>query len=178
MGNPITRARPYAKAVFAQACEQESVQDWFKILNKLSAIVLDKQVLEVVKNPLIKQKIKADIVLKLLGGCGENEVASFLFILAEKQRLILLPEIFRLFQEYKNNHENKKEVMVITAYPLDDEYKEKLITALEKRFKAIVHLKIKKDPAIIGGAIIQTDDTVIDGSVRGQLNELKEQLLA
>jgi len=68
--------------------------------------------------------------------------------------------------------------MVITSYPLDDEYKEKLITALEKRFKARVHLKIKKDPSIIGGAIIQTDDTVIDGSVRGQLNELKEQLLA
>jgi len=48
MGNPITRARPYAKAVFAQACEQESVQDWFKILNKSSAIILDKQVFPLV----------------------------------------------------------------------------------------------------------------------------------
>ncbi|MGY0565495.1 MAG: F0F1 ATP synthase subunit delta, partial [Paraglaciecola chathamensis] len=97
-------------------------------------------------------------------------------VLAENKRVALLPEISALFAEFKANREKSVEVEVATAFELDAAIQEKLAKALSGKLEreVSVHTVINKD--LIGGVVIRAADIVIDGSVRGRLNNLAEAL--
>ena len=65
---------------------------------------------------------------------------------------------------------------LISAFDLDDAATEKLVTALKKRLGTDVNVTTSVDQSLIGGVLVRAGDTVIDGSVRGRLNRLAEQL--
>jgi len=65
---------------------------------------------------------------------------------------------------------------VTSAIPLEGDQEQRLTEALSKRFKRRVSVKVTVDPSIQGGIIVRTGDTVIDGSVRSRLEQLKNQL--
>lgn len=179
MSNPITLARPYAKAVFLKACEQNTVEFWLDCLKKLGESLLIKELYDLMNNPLVSDKNKVAVLLDTLDkDKNTQEVKVFLDTLSDKNRLKLLPNVFTLFNNYKKDYENKKEVEVVSAFPLAEQDKLNLIKALEARYNSKINLKTKEDQTIIGGAIVKIDDTVIDGSVIGKLKQLKEQMLA
>ena len=95
-------------------------------------------------------------------------------MLNAKKRLILFPEIVEMFNNFYNIHEKNTLVQVVTAVEISDEFRQKLVSALKQREKHDVTLQCTVDPSIIGGAIINIGDKVIDGSVRGKLTRLLE----
>ena len=88
----------------------------------------------------------------------------------------MLPEIGALFEELKLESERVLKVDVRTATPIDDAELAKLKDALGRRFGRAVEITQSIDAGLLGGAVIDAGDVVIDGSVRGRLERLEHAL--
>ena len=94
----------------------------------------------------------------------------------QNKRLPVLPDIAALFASYRAEREKTVEVELISAFPLDETYKDKFTNSLTRRLQRTVSLQCDVDATLLGGAIVRAGDLVIDGSVRGKLNRLLESL--
>lgn len=110
--------------------------------------------------------------------CIEWQRQNFLFALSENDRLQLLPSIAELFEVLKAQLEQTVDVEVESAFELGNEQQDKLAQALSKKLDRQINLKARTNPELIGGAVIRTQDLVIDASVRGKLSKLAEKLSA
>ena len=110
-------------------------------------------------------------------GLGEHG-RNFVQTLAEARRLDCLPEIAALFDVYKDEAEGIADVTVTSAAPLDARQQQSLTAALARRLKREVRLHCTIDPDLIGGAVLRSGDLVIDGSVRGRLERIANELVA
>ena len=97
-------------------------------------------------------------------------------MLTEADRIVLLPEIRELFENLKDDAEGVARADIASAFPLTDEQVARLTAALERRFKKKIEPTVTVDQELIGGARIAVGDTVIDGSVRGELESMANQL--
>ena len=109
----------------------------------------------------------------LASAAGKN----LLQLLAENDRLTALPEIAAQFDALKAEAENKVKVTVTAATPVDAAIAEQIKKALQQKLGRAVELTLEVDASLIGGAIIQADDMVIDGSVRTRLQRLTEKIV-
>jgi F-type H+-transporting ATPase subunit delta len=97
-------------------------------------------------------------------------------VMAENHRLGFLPEVAQLYAKMRADYERVLDVMVASAVELSKEQRERFTAALAKRFDRDVRLHTKIDTSLLGGAVVQADDLVIDGSVRGGLAQLATQI--
>lgn len=169
-----TLARPYAQAAFRHA-KAESLDLWSGALARLASAVQDPQVATLVGNPGCARQ---DLVALLVNAAGESDVSleNFLRLLAEYNRVPLLPEIAEQFAALRAAAESRLEALVTAALPVDEKQAAALKSALEAKLDRAVSLSFAEDPDLIGGVVIQMDDVVIDGSVRGELSRLTAQL--
>lgn len=176
MANTTTIARPYAKAVFELAQESKTLTQWSDQLNFLSAIVQDSTMKVVIKNPKMSQQQLVD----LFSSVGESKLSpdcmNLVKMLIQNGRLIALPDIAMLFDEFKADAEKTVHAEVVSAVKMDDEHKQTISSALKKRLGREVELTCTVDESLLGGAIIRAGDLVIDGSVVGRLGRLANQL--
>jgi F-type H+-transporting ATPase subunit delta len=171
-----TIARPYAKAAFEYARDTKAFADWSQGLALATQVVADPRVEELIKNPELTAADHASLVNDVLGERLNPGVKNFVRVLAENDRLLLLPEIAAHFEFLRSQAENTVDVEVVSAVPLDAAQAEKLKQALDKRLKAKVHMKNTVDPGLLGGAVIRAGDLVIDGSLKGRLERLRTEL--
>ncbi len=175
-----TLARPYAIAAFDYALQKNSLSAWKTMLSSAALLVEEKEVVRLLSNPEITRKNTADLCCDVLSSgldAGlDIEKENFIRLLAEYNRLPVLPDIARLFESYCAEHEKNMKVQVISAIELDDSYQQKLTTSLANRLKRQVVLQCEVDPDLLGGVIVKAGDVVMDGSVRGKLNRLFESL--
>ena len=168
-------ARPYAKAAFDYAVEQNALAAWADMLFFAA---------EVVKNPVVAERLQsnaaaetlADFIIQICGeqlnGAGQNLVK----VMAENKRLTALPAVLDSYLLLKAEHEKEATVDVVSATVLSAEQQDKLIAALSQRLARKVKLNCSVDPTIVGGMLIKAGDMVIDGSVRGKLDRLATAL--
>jgi len=104
-------------------------------------------------------------------------VSNFLKLLFDKLRLAALPGISQVYQHLADEIENLKRARIKSAVPLDGDMQERLQKALEKMTKSKVVMEFEEDPHIIGGVVAMVGDLVLDGSVRTQLDALRESLI-
>jgi F-type H+-transporting ATPase subunit delta len=97
-------------------------------------------------------------------------------LLADNRRLRALPEIAALFERLKRDAEHVLKVRVRSAVPLDEDEATRLISALRRRFGSDIDMEQRVDPSVLGGAVIDAGETVIDGSLRGRLEKLETAL--
>lgn len=171
MSQPLTIARPYARAAFELAKEHDALGEWAGKLAFVAEIAADARVADLFGDPRVDEVQMVSLLLPE-GEAAGSAFAQFLGVLADNGRLRALPEIAALFEGYKRDAENVLKVNVRTATAMDDADAAKLKAALERRFGRSVELARTLDPAIIGGAIVDAGEIVIDGSVRGQLARL------
>jgi F-type H+-transporting ATPase subunit delta len=169
-------ARPYAIAAFEYALAHNEVEAWVAMLEAGALMVQDSAVKNVLKSPKVTQKQLEDLFCDVLAVLLNTERKNFIKLIATNNRLVELSEIIALFKTYLAEHEKTITVRVSSVVALDDSYKAKLTQSLEKRFHKLVRLDCQIDANLIGGIIIHAGDTVIDGSVRGKLNRLREFL--
>lgn len=178
MAEKTTLARVYAKAAFEYALANNCISDWSVILDNLSLVANHEQVKKIVKNPAYTSTQLADFYIGIIGLYKNKHLCNFISILAENCRLDLFDSIAALYHKLKLAHENIINVCIISAFGLHDEQKKLLSSSLEKKFNSKINIEYKADESLIGGLIAKVGDDVIDGSVRGYLEQLSKQLAA
>lgn len=176
MANLQSIARPYALAAFEYARDKQQLPAWKDFLESASFIASQPAIQKLIVNPEVSSTSLFDCFHDLLTNRSNTECNNFLLLLAQNNRLNALPEITTAFNTYVATLEKISEVRVITAVEIGDSFRKKLSLALEKRIQREVTLQCDIDPSIIGGAIIQIGDKVIDGSIRGKISRLLESL--
>ncbi|GAB4117533.1 MAG: F0F1 ATP synthase subunit delta [Sideroxydans sp.] len=176
MSEAITTARPYAQAAFDEAKKLKDLQGWSEMLRSLADAVNHPEVHAVVTNPRIpRQQIEAMMEALLASGCAAQQ-RNFVRILADNQRLLLLPEISALFEAFKAEAEKSVNVVVDSAFELNAAQQDKIASSLKKRLAREIKLtcNVKKD--LLGGVVIRAGDKVIDGSALTRLAEMANAL--
>jgi F-type H+-transporting ATPase subunit delta len=176
MAELSTLARPYARAAFEYARDNNAVAAWAEQLATVAAVTLDSALEAILNNPSMTAEQQAQTVNDVCGDALSAEVRSYVAILAANKRLPLLPEIYSLFAQFKANQEKSVDVEVISAFELSDATKDKLAEALGKKLEREVKVSTSTDDGLLGGVLIRAGDLVIDGSVRGRLNKLAEAM--
>ncbi|OTG86788.1 F0F1 ATP synthase subunit delta [Acinetobacter sp. ANC 4558] len=178
MAELLTLARPYAKAAFAYATEQNATDNWSNALEVLSAAVQDDAFSAYLNRPELTPAEQVSLFAKVLGEEQTTAVSNFLTLLAENNRLILLPEILAEYEQLKSQNNNNVDVIIESAFPLSAEQENLLKTALEKHFNSTVSISVEVNPALIAGVVIRAGDQVIDDSALNKLEKMRTRLLA
>jgi F-type H+-transporting ATPase subunit delta len=178
MADQTTIARPYAKAAFAEARADSMLDAWSGALHTAAKVVTDPRVHSLLGDPHVTPAQLAQLVLDIAGAGLGAHGRNFVQTVAEARRLDCLPEIATLFDAYKDEAEGIADVTVTSAAPLDARQQQTLTAALAHRLKREVRLHCTTDPALLGGAVLRSGDLVIDGSVRGRLERIANELVA
>ncbi len=170
MSQALTLARPYARAAFALAQEGGRLPQWSQMIGFAAQASAVPAAHDALHHPLAKADALVDLLLP--PGDSDPNFRQFLVVLADNRRLPLLPEISGLFDQLRADAERVVKAVVTSAQPLDEAALAKLRESLRKRFGREVQVTTAVDAALIGGAVIDTGDIVIDGSLRTKLARL------
>ena len=176
MIEPITLARPYARAAFQFAVDNGAVDSWHEALVTVAAVVAEPSVAKVLDDPATTASQRAQTVATGLGDDLPTGVTQFVSVMAENHRLTLAGEVATLFAELRSALDAAANVTVTSAFDVADATIEQLAASLTTKLGKTVEMTVETDASLIGGAIIRAGDMVIDGSVRGRLHKLATAL--
>lgn len=176
MAENITIARPYAQAIFSLAQEQGDLGGWSDMLQFAAAVADDAEMVAVIDSPRFDSDQLANLFIEICGDKLNDAGKNMIRVLAENDRLSVLPEVAELFEAERAAVEGTVVAEVTSATALNDAQKESIAAALKKRLGRDVTLECQIDESLLGGAIIRAGDVVIDGSVVGKLEKLTSAL--
>ena len=172
MAEYTTIARPYARAVYALATETSAVESWGDALALMSAVVSDASMQELIDEPQLGKDQKAELMLKVLSDKLNPQQQNMVRLMAENGRLRALPEVAHQFEIYRAEAEGKVEAEVISAFALTGEQEQAITEMLKSKLGRDVSITTSTDESLIGGVVIKAGDTIIDGSMKSQLESL------
>ena len=178
MAEISTIARPYAVAIFNLAKEEKTLSDWSDMLSLISDIVENEDVNSFIHDSKVLDADREKLILNICGDKIDSGGKNLIKLLIEYKRLLILSEITLLFEELKDKDQGVIEAEIIMAEQPDKKLVNNLLQSLEKRFEKKIEGKVVIDKSIVGGTKIIVGDTVIDASVRGQLDNLAYTLKA
>ena len=173
MSQALTLARPYARAAYAIARESGTAAPWSDALAFAARVAADPRVHALLGHP---QLGRDDAVALLSPDDASEPFRNFLALLADNRRLPLLTEIAGLFEELRAEAERVVKAKVTSATALPAAELDTIKAALKRRFGRDVALETAVDERLIGGAVIDAGDVVIDGSLRSKLARLQSAL--
>lgn len=202
MADPITIARPYARAAFESAHAAAALAPWGQFLSRAAAWVGNAQIEPLIGDPRVPSSQLVALLLDLTragmpeaadgagaaspGAAGPAGAApsqpdaaqlaaeqrNFLALLAHNGRLVLLPQIASQYAQLRADAERIADVQVASAQALTAEQAAALKRALEQRLGRAVRLHESVDPTLLGGAVVRFGDFVVDGSLRRRVERL------
>lgn len=175
MAETVTIARPYAEAIFRLAKENGALAPWSERLTRLAMVAQDKEMAELIGNPKLSAEQVAQLFVSLADD-NDATLGNFIRVLAENERLALLPEILNLFTAMKSSEDGIKEAIVESAFAIDEAQLTALIGQLEGHFKSKLSASVVVKPELIGGVRVAVGDQVLDASVRGKLEAMATAL--
>ena len=178
MAERITTARPYAKAIFALARQNNTLADTAAGLALGAEVVANPSVHSLLGSPQVTAAQLSELVNGIVGSKLDEQGRDFITLLAQNRRLGFLPEIAALFEQMKAEVENAVEVEVTSATALSPDQESRYAAALQKKLGRSVRLRTKVDQGLLGGAVLKAGDLVIDGSIKGRLERLATELTA
>ena len=176
MSEAITTARPYAQAAFDEAQKLSDLKGWSDVLKSLAEAVLNPELRSVIRSPRVAKAQLAGLLGDVLGGQLKPQQLNLIKVLAENQRLLVLPEISAIFETLKAEAEKTVNVVVESAFELSAAQQEKIVVSLKKRMAREVKLVCNVNKELLGGVVIRAGDKVIDGSARTRLGEMANAL--
>jgi F-type H+-transporting ATPase subunit delta len=159
--------------------EQGKTEEYSDMLGALAGLYADGAagVGDAVTNPLYPLDVRQKVMAKIAGSMQADAImTSFLNLLIEKKRADILPDIAEAMQGMVDKDQNISHGSIVSAVELDNALLEKIQATLEKLTGNKVILETQVDPSIIGGILAKVGDLVLDGSIKTQLNGLKESI--
>ena len=175
MADLITIARPYAKAAFDFAVEKDNVDQWLEMITFIGQVASNDSVVKMLKATTSASDM-ADLFIKVGGEQLNENGQNLIKVMAQNERLSVLPEVAVLFAQYRDDYLKQVDADVTSATELSDVQQADLAASLEKRLARKVKLNVSIDKSLVAGVIIRVGDLLIDGSVRGKLDRLSNQL--
>lgn len=177
---PRAAARRYAAALFDVVHARGEAERAGRDLRAFCDLVAGHADLErVFETPAVTPQQKRAIVERIVEASGDicPEVGRLLTLMAERDRLTLLPAVTEAFAAQVLDATRMASAEVVTAVPLGDERRGALAQALGRAVGRAVTIRERLDPSIIGGVVARVGSIVFDGSVTRQLDRMRQQLL-
>jgi len=129
------------------------------------------------ESPAVPQEKKLKLLDAIAAQSGmAKQTRNFIGILIEKRRLNLLPEMIEQVQVQVNERLGLADAEVTSARNLGDEEKRSLEAQVAKATGKTVRAHYGQDKSLLGGAVVKVGSTIYDGSVRGRLERMKQQI--
>ncbi|MCH7877779.1 MAG: ATP synthase F1 subunit delta [candidate division Zixibacteria bacterium] len=167
----------YARALFDSARERGYLDQADEQLGALqSALRDDPGFVQYLLAPQITDEQKEGLIHRLFDSVFEKPVVEFLILLARKRRVDYLPETLERFRELVADERGILNVVATSARPLPDDQKHQLIERLRIKTGKAIELVERHDKQALGGVSVRIKDHVYDGTVRSELQALREML--
>ena len=170
-------ARRYARAVFQMALKRDEVD---AVASGLAQVALSEssspQLMTVLQHPRITRERKKELLKQVFGDSVPVDVANFLRLLVDKDRADILPEVAVQFRRLLDENRKQLDAEATTAVEMTEAQRAALLQRLQTQTGYTVRLQTSVDESILGGLIVRVGDRLIDGSVRTQLQTMREQL--
>ncbi|MCL4503034.1 MAG: F0F1 ATP synthase subunit delta [Deltaproteobacteria bacterium] len=175
----LTVARRYAKALLTLGKEDGKYKEYGEGISGFAALMQrEPELRDALLNPVHSQEDRHKLLLRMIELLQMSPmVANLLQLMFDKHRLDALDGVAQAYQQLVDEVENVSRAKVKTAIFLDDATQERLRQTMEKLTGSTVVMEVEEDPSIIGGIVARVGDLVLDGSVRTQINSLRESLI-
>ena len=178
MAEISTIARPYAVAAYKLAKETKSLAKWSDMLGFATQVSIDTQMQALINDPNV---ISTNLQATFLQVCGDKldeQGQNFIKVLVEYNRMSIMPAILSAFEALKSQDEGTLDAQIVAASKPTDAEISDLLKRLEAKFGKKIEANVTIDADLIGGFKIIVGDTVIDSSVKSQLQNLAYTLAA
>jgi len=174
--NPVSSR--YAEALLSLAASPEEAEDIGAALGDLMRAFDDVEEFRLLMlSPIVPKSVKNDTVAKLFNDGLPRMAANFFSLIVEKDRMRLLPEIYREYDMIKERHRGVLHITVFSAAPLDGELLEAICGKYAKKYGAgSVRAETCVDKTLLGGVCVQIGDIRIDDTLSGRLANLRQAL--
>ena len=169
-------AHPYAQALFNIAKQQKSEKLWLETLSELQQITINQDFASILNNPKVDDLEIMSIIKTALKKNASQEVMNFIQVLVENKRILVLDEIYQIFRELVLEDQQRGDAIIESAYAMSQAEKQDFEQLLSKKFGKLITASVVVNPDLLAGVKVTINDKVIDGSVKGRLNDLATQL--
>lgn len=176
MANVTTVARPYAKAILALAKAAKDYAVWTNMLGFLSQVVQDSLGRKVISNLAISPQEKAEFILDVGKDVLNEQGKNLVKLLAKGKRLLILPELFNVYETMRKKAENLVFINLTLAEDVDQQELDTIQNICNNIFTGQVILSEKVEEDLIGGGVAQIGNRVIDASITGRLQAMRNML--
>lgn len=172
-------ARRYAKALIDLAVRDDMVAEMGQQLQQHRELFQANEELQrVLLHPGIAVEIKANVLTSILDRSQPAPLLrSFILLLLDKDRLRHFDLICEQYDQMANARLRRVVAQVTTAVELDDDQRQTVVRKLTDITQQEVLLETRFDPSILGGLVVRINHVVLDGSLRGQLARLRQELI-
>jgi F-type H+-transporting ATPase subunit delta len=178
MARPTTAGRRYAEAAFQVALRDGELDGWRDDLVLAADMLARPEVERVVDSPAVPLAQRLGVVSALLESRIRPGALRLVSLLVERGRVRDLPRVSEQFQRQLNAHRGIVVATVTSAAPLTKDETAAIRTRVEAMAGSTVDLRTAIDPALLGGLTVQIGDRLLDASIRGRLERLRDQLNA
>ncbi len=171
-------AKRYAKALL-ETLKEKDVEVIRKDLDSFQNLLhISKEMRKLLLSPVFGLEEKKSVLKVLSEKVGFfKDSLRFFELLIENDRMRYLKEIRNSFETLLYDRKNRVKAHVISFNTFSSTYEEMLKERLRRLTKKEIELDVRTDPSLIGGLIIRIGDVIYDGSIKGQLTNIKEELL-
>jgi F-type H+-transporting ATPase subunit delta len=171
-------ARRYAKAVIDLAQESGLVSEIGDELNRIAELFAEShELIHLFADPTVSDDMKEKVLEDLLGKGGIQDLTrQFVHVLLSKNRLLGIGEIAVAYRDLSDQLSNRVRAKIISATRLKDDEIDRIKKALFKISGQEVVLELEVDENILGGIVAQLGSQVYDGSLKNQLQQVKDSI--
>jgi F-type H+-transporting ATPase subunit delta len=169
-------ARRYAEAIFEIADRDGNVETWLEQLQTIASVVSDESIVRGLEDPNVPIERRLAALAGAVGSGMVPQMSNLLPLIVRRRRVGMLPQIAREFRRLYNKKAGIVEATAVSAAPLDEHELTALRSRLEQMTGARIELDTRVDPSLLGGIQVRLGDRLIDGSVRGRLERLRNRL--
>jgi F-type H+-transporting ATPase subunit delta len=165
----------YAKG-FTMAAKAEGTfdQDVPALLSFLEQARQSSAMMSFLTNVSLPRSKRMEVIAHLAQQAKLGRLSvRFLALLAEKNRLPLVPDLQKALGDLLDQHTNTLRVQLSVAHPIDEKSKKNLEEILAEKLSARVLMTVEHEPELLGGAVLHVQSRVYDGSLKRQLEKLK-----
>ena len=170
-------AKRYARALFDIASEDQSYNDWLDKLKLISDIGEDENFAQVLNSTKISLSKKMNVIDEVFKSQLNTLQLNFLKLLTKNESFSVIQDIHKQFLDQVEKLNNIIRVSVTSPYKISDDLKDQISNLVNEISGSESVIEERIDSELIGGLVIRLGDTVIDGSIKNKVKQLRRELV-
>lgn len=172
-------AKRYAKGLFAVGEKDGKYGNYLEEIEKIVKLFAEQQRIgKALMLPILEMEKRKELLGDVMKAFGVSlPLANLFTMILENNRMVYIPLIKDVYGELVDEKEGRVRGILYTAYPLDAGAIKRIEEELKRKLRKDVVLRVVEDKSLIGGVKVVVKGTIIDGSVKRQLEVLKENIL-